>query len=144
MSLREALAAAVARDARYSIQAYVFVLEALEFAKQNATRPRPRSRSRSRRARPTSAAMTPHHVTGQELCHGARELALRQYGLLAVTVLRSWGLHSTSDFGEIVYNLIAAGDLQKSPGDSRQDFDDVYDFEAAFRAGYDFELDNVA
>jgi len=139
MSLRDALAAALARDSRYSIQAYAFVFEALEYAK--ARKKRARLRERAGRNRSSSLA---HHVTGQELCHGARELALRQYGLMAMIVLNSWGIRSTSDLGEIVFNLIATGDLEKTPSDSRADFDDVFDFEAAFRRDYDFEFDEVA
>ena len=60
-------------------------------------------------------------------------MALRQYGLLAATVLDHWGVRSTSDIGDIVYNLIAAGDLEKTPNDSRSDFDNVFDFEAALK-----------
>jgi uncharacterized repeat protein (TIGR04138 family) len=60
-------------------------------------------------------------------------LALRQFGLLAATVLGHWGVRSTSDIGEIVYNLIAAGDLEKTPTDSRSDFDNVFDFETALK-----------
>ena len=45
----------------------------------------------------------------------ARRLALRYYGLMAITVLNEWGIRSTSDIGEIVYNLIASGDLDKTP-----------------------------
>jgi uncharacterized repeat protein (TIGR04138 family) len=58
-------------------------------------------------------------------------LAHEQYGLLAKLVLASWGIRSTSDFGEIVYNLIRIGRLSKSPRDRREDFDNVYDFEQA-------------
>ena len=36
-----------------------------------------------------------------------------------------------TDFGEVVYNLIKIGEMSKSPGDSREHFDDVYDFEQA-------------
>ncbi len=71
-------------------------------------------------------------MTGRELCEGARTLALQQYGLLARLVLGQWGIQSTSDLGEIVYNLIAAGHLEKTPTDRRADFDDVFDFETAF------------
>jgi uncharacterized repeat protein (TIGR04138 family) len=60
-------------------------------------------------------------------------LALRQYGLLAAAVLNHWGVRSTSDIGDIVYNLIAAGDLEKTASDSRSDFDDVFDFGTAFK-----------
>src|SRR5262249_30255988 len=71
------------------------------------------------------------HVSGQELCHSVRTLALGQYGLLASTVLAHWGIRSTSDIGDIVYNMIANGDLEKTPQDSRSDFDDVFDLRAA-------------
>jgi len=73
------------------------------------------------------------HVTGQEICHAARRLALRSYGAMAVMVLDQWGIRGTSDLGEMVYNLIAAGDLTKTPEDSRSDFDNVFDFETALR-----------
>jgi uncharacterized repeat protein (TIGR04138 family) len=72
-------------------------------------------------------------VTGQELCESLRTLALGQYGLLATTVLAYWGIRSTSDIGDIVYNMIATGDLEKTPTDSRSDFDNVFDFDKALR-----------
>lgn len=72
------------------------------------------------------------HVTGQQLCDGIRQYALAQFGLMAKVVLNSWGIYSTSDFGEIVYNLIKVGVLKKSPQDRRAHFDGVYDFDEAF------------
>ncbi len=141
MSLRDALAEVLARDSRYTVQAYAFVFEALEYSKGKLKRARLRDRERPVRNRTAGAS---HHVTGQELCQGARELALRQYGLMTLTVLNNWGIRSTADIGEIVYNLIATGDLEKSSSDSRKDFDSVYDFESAFRGNYDFEFDEVA
>ena len=75
----------------------------------------------------------PGHVTGGEVCQAARRLALRYYGLMAITVLNEWGIRSTSDIGEIVYNLIASGDLDKTPTDKRSDFDDVFDFAQALQ-----------
>ena len=59
-------------------------------------------------------------------------------------MLDQWGIGATSDLGEIVYNLIASGDLEKSPFDSRSDFDHVYDFEAALRRDFVLVLDDVA
>jgi uncharacterized repeat protein (TIGR04138 family) len=138
MSLRDALAGVLARDPRYSIQAYAFVFEALEYTKNLKKQSRPRPRSRNRPVRSSQ------HVSGPELCEGARKLALSHYGLMALTVLNQWGLRSTSDLGEIVYNLIAAGDLKQSPSDSRADFDNLFDFEAAFRRDYVLALDDVA
>lgn len=78
------------------------------------------------------------HLTGQQLCEAARCLALERYGLLALLVLHNLGFHSTSDFGEVVFKLIDKGLLRQSTQDRREDFDDVYDFETAFR--YEFPL----
>jgi uncharacterized repeat protein (TIGR04138 family) len=139
MSLRKELAGVLARDPRYSIHAYAFVLEALEHTK--TLRKRARVKARSRRSK---AGEPSQHVSGRELCEGARDLALRHYGLLALAVLGQWGLRSTSDLGEIVYNLIASGDLEKTPADRRSDFDGVFEFEAALRRDYVLVLDDVA
>ena len=76
------------------------------------------------------------HVTGQQLCEAIRQFALEQYGYMAKDVLASWGIHKTGDFGEIVFNLIRIGQMRKTPDDRREDFDDVYDFETAFRRGF--------
>ncbi len=146
MSLRNDLAAILARDPRYTIQAYLFIFEALEYTKSRKRAARPRGRAKGRSGTSSGASNAPHslHVTGQDLCEGARGLALDHYGLMALTVLNLWGIHSTSDLGEIVYNLIAAGDLEKTPSDSRTDFDNVFDFEHAFRSGFVLPLDEVA
>jgi uncharacterized repeat protein (TIGR04138 family) len=140
MSLRDHLPRIIALDPRYGIDAYAFVLEALDQARRQKlaahrartadggpSRPRRSTRGKSRTPRGVG------HVTGQELCHAVRTLALNQFGLLAVTVLAHWGIRSTSDIGDIVYNMIATGDLEKTPTDSRSDFDGVYDFAQAFR-----------
>jgi uncharacterized repeat protein (TIGR04138 family) len=139
MSLRDELAGVLARDPRYTIHAYAFVFEALEHTKtlKNRTQNRPRAR------RAKGPDLT-QHVTGRDLCEGARELAQKQYGLMALAVLAQWGVRSTSDLGNIVYNLIASGDLEKTPTDSRADFEGVYDFETAFRRDYVWTLDDVA
>jgi uncharacterized repeat protein (TIGR04138 family) len=72
------------------------------------------------------------HISGQQLCLGLKDYALRQYGLLAKTVLGHWGLRKTEDFGVIVFALIEAGALRKSDEDSLDDFRDVYMFDEAF------------
>jgi uncharacterized repeat protein (TIGR04138 family) len=139
MSLRDDLAAVVARDPRYSIHAYALVREAIEYTERSRKR---RRAVRSRRS--GKAAPAAQHMTGQELCEGFRRLALAQYGLMALAVLNRWGLHSTADIGEIVYNLIASGDVEVNPSDSRADFDDVYDFETAFRRAVVLTLDDIS
>ncbi len=151
MSLRDQLPRIIACDPRFTIDAYAFVLEALDHAriqKLNALRSRPEA---SRTARSGRTARTrgkvpraAGHVTGQELCHSVRTLALRQYGLLAATVLGHWGIRSTSHVGDIVYNMIATGDLEKTPTDSRSDFDNVFDFATALRPKLALARDDVA
>ena len=119
-------------DRRYPLEAYVFIFEALQYA-QNVLEMGEDS--------PSEPAATPeeeetgpqHHVTGQELCEAIRQFALEQYGYMAKLVLSRWGLHTTGDFGEIVFNLIRIGRMRKTPNDRREDFDDVYDFDTSFR-----------
>jgi uncharacterized repeat protein (TIGR04138 family) len=139
MSLCKDLAGVLARDPRYSIHAYAFVFDAIEHTKVLKKRAPSRSRARSK-----SSNAYAHHVNGRELCEGARDLALRLYGLMAMTVLGQWGIHSTSDIGEIVYNLIASGDLERAPADARSDFDGLFDFDTALRRDYVLALDDVA
>jgi uncharacterized repeat protein (TIGR04138 family) len=106
------LAQILLRDDRYSREAYRFVQEGLEYTVQR----------RGRRG----------HVTGTELLTGLRDLARERFGLLARTVLNQWGVKSTSDFGEIVFNLVDEQIMSKQDSDTREDFANVYDFEEAF------------
>jgi uncharacterized repeat protein (TIGR04138 family) len=75
----------------------------------------------------------PVHVTGQELLAGIRAYALEEFGPMAVTVLGEWGVTRCEDFGEVVFNMIDAGMLSKTDTDSREDFQNGYTFEEAFR-----------
>ena len=78
----------------------------------------------------------PRHISGVELAHGVRELALRQYGPMARTVLGHWGIHSTEDLGEIVFAMVECGVLIKREEDRREDFQGLFDFEEAFEREY--------
>ncbi len=72
------------------------------------------------------------HVSGQQLCNGLREFAVKQYGLLARTVLKRWQISSCEDFGHIVFAMVDAGLMHKSQGDTLRDFQGVFDFADAF------------
>ena len=137
MSLRDDLAGVLASDPRYSIQAYLFVFEALEHTKAVKKRARRKAKARS------SSASGSRHVSGRELCEGAKSLALAHYGMLAITVLAGWGIHTTTDLGVIVDNLVKSGDLERSASDSLDDFDDIYDFETAFRRDFVLTSDEL-
>src|SRR5919108_3518507 len=120
MSLYHAGLAEVARrDARYAYEAYEFIFHALHHAQKLLGR-EPPEQARGQ------AAEDRHHVSGPELLQGVRDLALREFGLMARTVFRMWGIRSTGDWGEIVFNLIEAGLMSKTDGDRREDFHNVY------------------
>ena len=72
------------------------------------------------------------HVTGRQLCWGLRDYALQRWGMLARTVLESWNVKDTRDFGRIVFGFIECNLMQQQPGDSIADFEDIYSFEEAF------------
>jgi uncharacterized repeat protein (TIGR04138 family) len=131
----------LAEDQRYKIEAYHFVGAGLEYAQEvlGLGRPDPKPRTRRKSTAGDGSGRVVRHISGQDLCHALRQLAHEKYGYLARLVLASWGIRSTSDFGEIVYNLIRIGKMSKSAGDRREDFDDVYDFEQALLRDYRFE-----
>jgi uncharacterized repeat protein (TIGR04138 family) len=142
------LAKLLAEDRRYKLEGYQFVGAGLEHAQDvlGLGKPGPARRGRreadkrnveKRNADQHDAEGRPiRHVSGQDLCWALRDLAHRQYGLMAKLVLASWGIHETSDFGAIVYNLIRIGKLSKSASDRPEHFDNVYDFEQALVRDY--------
>ena len=118
----------VRRDHRYPLDAYLFVRDALTFASDNLEMGSESITETSL----TGQTKVEHHLTGQELCEALRIFALNQFGLMSPLVLKNWGIGSTADFGEIVYNMIGAGLMKKSKGDRRSHFDNVFDFATAF------------
>ncbi|MCK4340210.1 MAG: hypothetical protein KAY37_00620 [Phycisphaerae bacterium] len=116
----------VRRDGRYAPESFEFLHRGLEAA------------THFKHGEP--AGRRPRHVTGQELCWALRALALQRWGPLAREVLRRWNIHSTRDFGEMVYLMIELGLMGKRNADEITDFDDVYDFEEAFN-NYEFGPD---
>ena len=119
----------LANDKRYKIEAYQFIRESLQYAHENLVEPS---------SEVEGEKQAPRHITGQQLCEACRLYANEQFGYLAKMVLGSWGVHSTSDFGELVYNLIRIEQMRKSDSDRREDFDDVYDFDEAFEPSFEF------
>jgi uncharacterized repeat protein (TIGR04138 family) len=124
----------VRRDPRYAREAYEFVFAALAHAQKMLGRVPPAP----------GAADQEHHVRGPELLAGIRDLALQEFGLMARTVFRMWGVNVTADFGEIVFNLIDAGLMSKTDEDDRLDFHDVYDLDEALTKDYRIEVGEEA
>ena len=124
------LAELLRRDTRYHFDAYTFVFDALRYGQEKLGYGTPEGEALQRDEEDDDPELE-RHVTGQELCLAIRRYAIEQYGLMARVVLRSWGVNSTSDFGEIVFNLIDIGQMRKTDNDRREDFDNVFDFEDA-------------
>lgn len=104
------------RSDQFDERAYLFVLGAIEYVQ---------ARLPARR-----------HLAGAEVAWACRDLAWEQFGLLAPAVLSHWGITSSGSVGRVVFALVEAGLLVAQPGDSVEDFTDVYDFAQAFRSGY--------
>ena len=66
-------------------------------------------------------------VSAEQICVVAVEFAVRAYGLMARTILAKLGLRTTGDLGDVVYKMIDAGLIFPSEGETRADFDDVFD-----------------
>jgi uncharacterized repeat protein (TIGR04138 family) len=116
-------------DRRYKIDAYAFVFEALNYAHNRLGMGTDRPAETEEEPEEGTGRETERHLTGQQLCEAIRLYALEQYGYMAKTVLNSWGVTKTGDFGEIVFNLIGIGQMRKTPDDRREDFDNVFDFD---------------
>ena len=120
LEFSEAVEHLTVQDPRYHRDAYYFIREALDHAVKL-------------RKRQVGEA---GHVTGQQICEGARQVALKQFGPMVATVLEFWGITRTEDLGEIVWNLIDLGVFGKTDADSRKDFQGVYSFQEAFVEPY--------
>lgn len=114
----EAVKNICANDPRYNIDAYFFLRDALDFTTHNLNK---QSKNTNER-----------HVSGQELLEGIRKYTIQEFGPMAKTVLHSWGINKTEDFGEIVFNLVNSGKLGSTNDDHIEDFANGYDFQNAF------------
>lgn len=110
------------RDRRYASDSYEFLLEALDYTLVTLGKDRLTGEAR--------------HIDGRDLLQGIRCLASQQFGPMAPVVFRRWGIESTTDFGELVFNLVDAGLLSRRAEDSRLDFADGYDFDIAFDSDF--------
>jgi uncharacterized repeat protein (TIGR04138 family) len=108
---------ATKRDPRYAAEAYSFLRDSLDYTMRTAQKGRAREAG---------------HVSGPELCKGLRDYAIQQFGPMVPTILESWGVRTTRDIGEMVFNLIETGAFSKSDSDAPEDFDNVYEFNDAF------------
>ncbi|HEX4000663.1 MAG TPA: Minf_1886 family protein [Pirellulales bacterium] len=139
------LAQLLNRDRRYRLDAYAFVEEALGYAHEALGMGRHKLSDEEDQPpipTPEEGGQAERHLTGQELCEAIRQYAVEEFGYLAKSVLNSWGIYTTRDFGNIVFNLIEIKRMKKTREDRLEDFDDVYDFDTAFRKSFHFRPDS--
>jgi len=118
------------RDRRFSRHAYYFVLDALDYTMTRLGR--------------TDCSGEDRHIGGRELLAGIRELAAEQFGPMAALVFERWGVRSSADFGEVVFNLIDAELLSRRSSDSKLDFVDGTDYRETFARKHREVLDRIA
>jgi uncharacterized repeat protein (TIGR04138 family) len=102
------------REKRFDPQAFFFLKDALDFTLKRI------ADGNEGQAR---------HVTGKELLEGFRDLALDQFGPMASTLMREWGVRKCLDVGDMVFHLIEEQVFGKQDSDRREDFSEVFDFE---------------
>jgi uncharacterized repeat protein (TIGR04138 family) len=128
-SFNEVVEQIIQRDPRYGKEAYIFLKEALEFTIKQKKRGKSEAGS---------------HVNAGELLDGFRQLALKEFGPMVMTVLEYWGVRASSDVGQMVFNLIGSGVFGKTESDSVDDFDQALDFHSAFVAPFEPRSSNPA
>jgi uncharacterized repeat protein (TIGR04138 family) len=111
-------------DPRFRREAYGFVMAALGTTVQGLSAERLADAER-------------RHLSGQELLTGIVNLARREFGPMARTVFSEWGVRRSGDFGAIVFQLVASGQLSARPTDRPEDFENGADLTLALTAGVD-------
>jgi uncharacterized repeat protein (TIGR04138 family) len=112
MQFEQSVQKIVQRDSRYHPQAYLFLRDALDFTLKRIIE------QQDGHAR---------HVSGPELLDGFRDLALHEFGPMASTLMREWGVCECSDVGEMVFHLIDEQIFGKQDSDQREDFSGDFD-----------------
>jgi uncharacterized repeat protein (TIGR04138 family) len=115
-------------DGRYSLRAFGFVHEGLEYTVK---------KFHGNIERPSDDL---HHISGKQLCEGLADLAADKWGRMAKVTLNQLGVKSTNDFGNIVYLMIENKWMHARPEDSIEEFNSVYDFEEVFEKNYEFRM----
>lgn len=61
-----------------------------------------------------------------------RNYALNEFGPMTASVLQEWNICSCRDLGNVIFDLVNAGVLEKDETDRIEDFEEIYDFNEAF------------
>lgn len=103
----------VAKDSRYDARAYALLMDCIHFLGKDGK-----------------------HMSGADILDEFKERALDQYGPMTYTVLTEWGLKSTEDIGEMMFNLTEGCRVGKDENDTPESFVGGYDFAETFLDPY--------
>lgn len=109
------------RDSRYPKEAYDFLRDSLDVA-QSLVHENDDERIK--------------HVDASQLLEGVRVHAIERYGPMAGFILNEWGIFTSMDIGNLVFNLIEIGLFSKKESDSIEDFENGFSFFDAFIKPY--------
>jgi uncharacterized repeat protein (TIGR04138 family) len=115
MQFEQSVVSILKRDNRFDPHAYFFLKDALDFTLKRIAE---------------SNGGEQRHVTGPELLAGYRDYALDQFGPMASTLMTEWSIRKCQDVGDMVFQLIEEQVFGKQDSDTKEDFSEVFDFQA--------------
>ena len=121
IQFEQAVVSILKRDKRFDPHAYFFLKDSLDFTLKRIAE---------------GNSGQPRHVSGAELVTGVRDLALEQFGPMAATLMREWGVRQCSDIGDMVFHLIEEQIFGKQDSDRPEDFLGNFDFEESLRSPF--------
>ena len=116
VQFEQAIVSILGRDKRFDPHAFFFLKDSLDFT--------------LKRAADGNSGLS-RHVSGGELLEGFRDLALEQFGPMASTLMKEWGIRECSDVGEMVFLLIEEQMFGKQDSDTKEDFLGTFDMQEA-------------
>ena len=121
MQFEQSVVSILKREKRFDPHAYFFLKDALDFTLKRI------SEGNGGQLR---------HVSGPELLLGYRDFALEQFGPMASTLMKEWGVRKCQDVGDMVFHLIEEQVFGKQDSDTREDFSECFDFEEVLAAPF--------
>jgi uncharacterized repeat protein (TIGR04138 family) len=103
----------VAKDSRYDHRAYALLMDCIHFLGKEG-----------------------RHMDAYDIMEEFKERTLDQYGTMSYTVLTEWGLKSTEDIGEMMFNLAEHHRVRRDEDDTSECFVGGYDFKEAFQGPF--------
>ena len=109
----DAFADIAAKDKRYAPRAYALLMDVFRYLTADGK-----------------------HVSAADILDEFREMTLDQFGPLSYRVLVEWGVKSTEDVGEMIFNLAESHRIGKDEGDTAESFAGGFNFKEAFLGPY--------